>query len=117
MNPANQASSEIVYEDPFLILTPTYLTLRAFKPWTRRDLQLPLKTITKIKEVRLAIYNGLTWHEKAWLDFRWPHDWRVKDRKEGFLIHSDYFPIPIGTTGHEPQVIGMHFRKLMPNAF
>jgi len=117
MNPANQISSETVYEDQFLKLTPAFLILRAFKPWKKSDLQLPLKTITKIKEVRLAIYNGLTWHEKAWLDFRWPHDWRVKDRKEGFLIHSRDFPIPIGTTGREPQVIGIHLRKMIPNAF
>lgn len=109
--------AETIYEDQYLCLTPAFLTLRTFKPWSKKDLLLPLKTITKIKEVRLAIYNGLTWHEKAWLDFRWPHDWRVKDRKEGFLIHSNHFPIPIGTTCSEPQVMGIHLRKIIPDAF
>lgn len=117
MNSKKQPESDLIYEDEFLQLTTKNLILRAFKPWSKDDLKLPLTTIRKIKEVRLAIYNGLTWHEKAWLEFRWPHDWKVKNRKEGFLIRSSRFPIPIGITCREPQVLGINLRKLLPDTF
>jgi hypothetical protein len=103
---------QAAYSDQYLDVFDDHLVLKGYYFLKFGQKKIPFSDVTEFKEVRLVYFNGLTRHEQAWFQTRWPMDWKVKGRQECFLIRARGCLLPVGFSAKEPReaALAIHTR-------
>lgn len=100
-----------LYSDQFVEVFEDHLLLKGYYFLRFGNRRIKYSDFEDFKEVRLAIFNGLTRHEQVWLKPRWPFDWKVKGRKEAFFIKPKGSFVGIGVSAENPREVALLIHK------
>ncbi len=105
-------TSEVAkYSDIYLDIFEDHIVLKGYYFLKFGKRRISFSEISDFKEVRLTYFNGLTRHEQVWMKFRWPFDWKVKDRKEAFYIKPKGAMVGIGVSAENPREVSLLIHK------
>ena len=100
-----------LYKDSNIEVFSDHLLLKKYYLWKFGQKRIPFSNIKNFKEVRLTYFNGLSRHAHVWLKFRWPFDWKQKNRKEAILLQLKNSLIDIGISAEEPREVALILHK------
>lgn len=104
-----------LYSDKYLDIFDDHILLKGYYFLKFGKKRINFSDVESFKEVRLTYFNGLTRHEQVWLKPRWPFDWKVKDRKECFLIKPKGRLFGIGVSATNPREAALVIHKKLNN--
>lgn len=100
-----------LYTDPFIDVFEDHMIFKGYYFLRFGQKRIEFSQVEKFKEVRLTYFNGMSRHESNWWEPRWPFDWKVKTRKEAFLIKSKGKRFGIGFSAENTREVAMIIHK------
>lgn len=107
---------EALYTDEFIDVFQDHLLLKGYYFLRFGNKRIEIKDIETFKEVRLTFFNGMSRHEKVWLEPRIPFDWKIKGRKEAFYVKTKGALLGIGISATNPREAILALQRLLPTS-
>lgn len=109
-------STPTLYSDEYLDIFDDHMVFKNYYFLKFGQKRVNFADVGEFKEVRLTYFNGMSRHTNNWYKPRWPFDWKVKARREAFLIKPKGQWLGIGFSAAQPREVALLIHKKIHQA-